>query len=241
MNLQAVLMCGGLGTRLRPWSYIIPKPLFPIGERPILELLIERLRANGITEIFISLGYKGELIEATLKDGSQLGVKVQYVYEPEPLGTAGALNLLRDKLLGPFLMMNGDLVTRLNFSKLFAYHQQRDAEITVGAKRHDVQIPYGVVESDDYGQVSLLREKPTLSPCINAGIYLISLPALDLLPPAGRFDATQLIQAAMAARRPVYSYLIEEYWLDIGRIEDYERAQQDARSWLEEEKRASKP
>src|SRR5258708_27604286 len=123
MSLQAVLMCGGLGTRLRPWTYVTPKPLFPIGERPIIELLIQRLQLNGITEIYLSLGYKGEYIEGTLKDGSRLGVNLQYVYETEPLGTAGALNLLRDKMNGPFLMMNGDLVTRLNFRKFFTFHQ----------------------------------------------------------------------------------------------------------------------
>src|SRR5258708_37622707 len=109
MTLQSVLMCGGLGPRLRPLSYIIPKPLFPIGERPILQLLIERLRVNGITEIYISVGYKGELIEATLKDGSQLGVKLQYVHESEPLGTAGSVNTLRGKVVGPLFVVKGDL------------------------------------------------------------------------------------------------------------------------------------
>src|SRR5262249_54793257 len=158
----------------------------------------------------------------------QLGVKLQYVHESEPRGTAGSINLLRDKLQGPFLLMNGDLVTRLNFRKFFTFHQQRDAEITVGTRAYDIQIPYGVVE-DGGGHVTMLSEKPTISTRINAGIYMISLTALDLLPTEGRFDATQLIQAAIDANRPVYSYLIEEYWLDIGRIEDYERAQEDAR------------
>ncbi len=179
------------------------------------------------------------MIEASLKDGSQLGVKLQYIRESEPLGTAGSLNSLRDKLTGPFLLMNGDLVTRLNFRKFFTFHQQHDAEITVGTRAYDVQVPYGVVE-DEGGHVAMLREKPTISMQINAGIYLISLTALDLLPPEGRFDATQLVQAAIDANRPVFSYLIEEYWLDIGRIEDYERAQEDAHNWLEEEKRATK-
>ena len=233
MSLQAVLMCGGLGTRLRPWSFIIPKPMFPIGERPILELLLERLKLHGITHISISLGYKAELIESTFRDGAHLGVNLNYVRETEPLGTAGALNLLRDRLHDTFLMMNGDLVTRLDFRKLFAFHQENNAEITVGTKAYDVQVPYGVIE-DEQGRVTQLREKPTYSTHINAGIYVISRSVLDLLPPTGRFDATQLIQAAMDASRPVYSYLIEEYWLDIGRIEDYEQANVDAARWLEE-------
>jgi NDP-sugar pyrophosphorylase family protein len=232
MSLQAVLMCGGLGSRLRPWSWIIPKPMFPIGERSILELLLDRLRINGISEIYISVGYKAELIEATLRDGSHLGVKIEYVRETEPLGTAGSLNLVKDKLKGPFLMMNGDLLTHLNFKRFFTFHQQHDAEITVATKRYDVQVPYGVIETDNDRIISM-QEKPTYSPYINAGIYLISLTALDLLPPDGRFDATQLIQAAMDANRAVYSYPIKEYWMDIGRLEDYFRANDDAQKWMD--------
>ncbi|MEP7286793.1 MAG: sugar phosphate nucleotidyltransferase [Chloroflexota bacterium] len=228
-----MLMCGGLGTRLRPWSYVIPKPMFPIGETPILELLLERLRLNDITEITLSLGYKAELIESYFRDGSHLGVTLHYVREQEPLGTAGALNLLRDRLTAPFLMMNGDLVTRLDFRKFAAFHEQHQAEITVGTKNYQHQVPYGVIE-DSVDRVTQLREKPTYSTRINAGIYLINPPALDLLPSQGRFDATQLIQAAMDANRPVYSYLIEEYWLDIGRLEDYEQANLDAQRWLDE-------
>src|SRR5258708_37145323 len=170
MNLQAVLMCGGLGTRLRPWSFAIPKRMFPIGERHILELLLERLRLNGITEIYVSVGYKAELIEVTFKDGAHLGVHLEYVRETEPLGTAGALNLLRDRLRGPFLMMNGDLITHLDFGKLYDFHIARGAEITVGTKAYDVQIPYGVIESSD-GRVTTLREKPVQTSYINAAIY----------------------------------------------------------------------
>jgi NDP-sugar pyrophosphorylase family protein len=235
MSLQAVLMCGGLGTRLRPWSLIIPKPLFPVGERSVLELLLERLRINGITEMYLSLGYKAEMIEAALRDGHHLGVDVHYVHEDEPLGTAGSLNLLRDKLHGPFLMMNGDLMTRLDFRQMVAFHQERGSEITVGTRNYEVRVPYGVVDDSD-GRVTALREKPTYSTRINAGIYVVNLSALDLLPPRGRYDATQLIQAAVDAKRPVYSYLIEEYWLDMGDMKDYEQANADAQRWLEEDR-----
>jgi NDP-sugar pyrophosphorylase family protein len=231
---HAVLMCGGIGTRLRPWSYVIPKPLFPIGERPILELLLERLALHGVTEVFLSVGYKAELIEWQLKDGSQFGVKLHYVRETEPLGTAGALNLMRERLQQPFLMMNGDLVTHLDFRKLYAFHREQRALITVCAKDYDVHIPYGVVE-DEAGRVVQLREKPTHRMYINAGIYVIDPAALALLPPAGRYDATQLIQAALDADHVVGSYRITDYWLDIGRIEDYERANQDAQRWLNED------
>jgi NDP-sugar pyrophosphorylase family protein len=234
MTPQAVLMCGGLGTRLRPWSLIIPKPLFPVGDRPVLELLLERLRLNQITEIYLSLGYKAEMIETVFKDGQHLGVELHYVREEEPLGTAGSLNLLRQRLRGPFLMMNGDLVTRLDFRKLLAYHLDCGAEITVTTKAYDVRVPYGVVD-DESGRVTKLREKPTYTTQINAGIYVVSQSALDLVPPTGRFDATQLIQVAVDAGRPVYSYPIQEYWLDMGDIKDYEQANADAKRWLEEE------
>src|SRR5258708_30103504 len=201
MSLQAVLMCGGVGSRLRPWSYVIPKPMFPIGERPILELLLERLKLYGITDIFISVGYKAELIEATFKDGSQWGLTLQYVREQEPLGTAGALNLIRDDLKGPFLMMNGDLLTRLDFKKMVAFHQDQKAEITVGTKSYDVVVPYGVVE-DEAGRVTELREKPTYSTQINAGIYVINPSALDLLPAQGRSDPPNLIHSPHHAHPP---------------------------------------
>src|SRR5689334_20895256 len=231
MTLQAVLMCGGLGTRLRPWSLIIPKPMFPIGERPMLELLLERLKIHGITDIYLSVGYKAEIIEGALRDGSHLGVSLHYIHENEPLGTAGALNLVHDKLTGPFLLMNGDILTRLDFQKFYAYHQACNAEITVGVKNYEVQIPYGVLE-DNAGRVTNIREKPTYSNRINSGIYLVSPSVLDLMPAQGRFDATQLIQAAVDAKRAVFSYVIEEYWLDIGRLEDYYRANEDAKRWM---------
>jgi NDP-sugar pyrophosphorylase family protein len=223
-------MCGGLGTRLRPWSYVIPKPLFPIGERPILELLLERLKLNGITDILLSVGYKAEMIEWQMRDGAQFGVNLRYVHETQPLGTAGALNLMRDHLTVPFLMMNGDLVTHLDFRKMVAFHSERDAVITVATKEYDVQVPYGVIE-DHEGVVTRLQEKPTQRLYINAGIYVISPQALELLPAQGRFDATQLIQAAMDRGLRVCSYHLSEYWLDIGRIEDYQRANEDAAKW----------
>jgi NDP-sugar pyrophosphorylase family protein len=227
-------MCGGLGTRLRPWSYVIPKPMFPIGERPILELLLARLRKHNITEIYLSLGYKAELIESYFRDGASLGVQLHYVRESTPLGTAGALNLLREHLRSPFLMMNGDLVTRLNFRNLYDFHSERNALITVGTKPYSVQIPYGVVDSAD-SDVTLLREKPTHHVQINTGIYMIDPNALALMPPSGRYDATQLIQAAMDSGQRVCAYPIEEYWMDIGRFEDYDQANADAQHWLEEE------
>ncbi|HVO44064.1 MAG TPA: sugar phosphate nucleotidyltransferase [Aggregatilineales bacterium] len=236
MSTQAVLMCGGLGTRLRPFTSVLPKPLLPVGDRSVLERLLERLRLHGITEIYLSVGYKAEMIEWVLRDGSALGVNLQYVPEKEPLGTAGALVLLRDQLRGTFLMMNGDLITKLDFDKMIAYHREHKAEITVGTKNFTIQVPYGVIE-DSRGRVVTLREKPTYSNRINCGIYVVDPSALDLLPEQGRYDATQLIEDALKAKRRVFSYLIEEYWLDMGRLEDYDQANADAKRWIEEEGR----
>lgn len=227
-------MCGGLGTRLRPWSYVIPKPMFPIGERPILELLLGRLRKYAITEIYLSLGYKAELIESYFKDGRHLGVSLHYVREETPLGTAGALRLLRDQLDAPFFMLNGDLVTRLDFRAMHAYHEERRAMLTVGTRPYAVTIPYGVVEGTE-GRVTSLVEKPTHTVQINAGIYLINPALLDSIPPSGRYDATELISSAMDAGQPVYHYPIREYWMDIGRFEDYDQANADAQTWLNDE------
>lgn len=226
-------MCGGLGTRLRPYTYVIPKPMFPIGERPILELLLARLRKYSITEIVISLGYKAELIESTFRDGAHLGVNISYIREESPLGTAGVLNLLRDRLTSPFLMMNGDLVTRLDFRAFYEGHLQRQASLTVAVKPYDVPIPYGVVD-DEGGIVTRLREKPTYTCNINAGIYAISPDVLDLMPASGRYDATQLIQAAMDGGKLVCTHTITEYWMDIGRFEDYHKANEDAQGWVDE-------
>ncbi len=236
MNVQAVLMCGGLGTRLRPWTFVIPKPLLPVGESPVLELLIEQLHLCGITELYLSLGYKAELIEVYFKEKRWSNSQIHFVHEQTPLGTAGSLNSLRQQLRSPFLLMNGDLVTRLNFRKMIAFHEAEGAGITVGTKRYEMQVPYGVVE-DQQQHVTLLREKPTYTMQINSGIYVINTAMLDLLPPEGRFDATQLVQTALDRGIPVSSYPFEEYWLDMGRIEDYERAASDAQRWTEESDR----
>jgi NDP-sugar pyrophosphorylase family protein len=235
-NIKAVLMCGGLGTRLRPFTSVLPKPLLPVGDRSVLERLLERLHRFGIRDVYLSVGYKAEMIEWVLRDGRALGLNLTYIHEESPLGTAGALDLMRDGLTDTFLMMNGDLVTKLDFSRMIAFHRDRGAVVTVGTKEYAIQVPYGVVEDWD-GKVTALREKPTYTNRINAGIYLIEPSALDLVPHNQRYDATQLIEDALHGGRPVFSYLIEEYWLDMGRLEDYDQANADAKRWIEEESR----
>jgi dTDP-glucose pyrophosphorylase len=225
---SAVVMAGGLGTRLRPLTDATPKPMLPMGERPLLEITLERLGAAGIRNVSVTTHYLGDRISSYFGDGHQLGVDLQYVDEPNPQGTAGGLRgVVSDD--GPVLVLNGDLLTGVSFSDLVAFHRTNRADATVGVRRVDVPVPYGVVECDGT-RVRALREKPRVSCLINAGVYLLEPNVRELIPPTGRYDMTDLIQALLAAGRTVVSFPIVEYWMDIGQMADYERAQDDVRN-----------
>jgi NDP-sugar pyrophosphorylase family protein len=219
-------MCGGLGTRLRPLTYAIPKPLLPVGEKPILELLIESLRGHGIREVILSVGYRAELIEAYFGSGSSFGVAIAYVRERQPLGTAGPLRLAQERLGEDFLMLNGDLLTRLDFRSMIEAHVAAEADLTLGTRPYSVQIPYGVVENGD-GRVTAINEKPQLSVLINAGIYVMNRRVLRLVPPDGPFYMDELVKAAIAENLRVRSHEIHEYWLDVGAMDDYARVNEE--------------
>lgn len=224
----AVVMAGGFGTRLRPLTDATPKPMLPVGERPLLEITLERLGAAGIRNVSVTTHYLGDRISSYFGDGHQLGVDLHYVDEPNPQGTAGGLRgLVTDD--GPVLVLNGDLLTGVSFSDLVAFHRTHRAAATIGVRRVDVPVPYGVIECDGT-RVRALREKPRISCLINAGVYLLEPTVRDLIPPTGRYDMTDLIQALLAAGRTVVSFPIVEYWMDIGQIADYERAQDDVRN-----------
>lgn len=229
--MKALVMCGGLGTRLRPLTYAIPKPLLPVGEKPILELLVESLREHGVHEIILSVGYRAELIETYFGDGRNFNVKISYVREQEPLGTAGSLRLVADRLSEQFVMLNGDLLTRLDFRAIVHAHRASEADLTIGARPYAVQIPYGVIEDGD-GRVRALREKPQLNVLINAGIYVLNRELVELVPPSGPYYMDQLVSAAIAAGRNVRHYQIDAYWLDMGAMEDYARANEEFQAQL---------
>jgi dTDP-glucose pyrophosphorylase/CBS domain-containing protein len=226
ISLQAMIMAGGLGMRLRPLTETMPKPMLPVGDRPLMERTVEQLRHAGIRQVSIATCYMGEKIVAHFGDGHDFGVELNYVAEDRPLGTAGALGLMPppgDTLL----VINGDILTEVDFRTMLAYHQEHQAILTVGVRKYELNVPYGVVESSGVF-VSGLKEKPCLSFFVNAGIYLLEPEAHGHIPINHRFDMTDLIQLLLDQGKPVVSFPIIEYWLDIGQHADYARAQEHA-------------
>lgn len=225
LPLQAVIMAGGSGTRLRPLTEDLPKPMLPVGDRPLLELIIEQLREAGIRQVNITTHYKAEKIIEHFGDGSAFGVELNYVSEDHPLGTAGALGLM-EMSQEPLLVINGDILTRVDLRAMLAYHQEHGADLTVAVRQYDLQVPYGVIECNG-PVVQRLSEKPLLSFFVNAGIYLLQPSVYHYIPNGERLDMTDLIQLLLEEGRPVVSFPILEYWLDIGQLADYEQAQKD--------------
>jgi dTDP-glucose pyrophosphorylase len=223
LDVSAVIMAGGLGTRLRPLTNDVPKPMLPVGDRPLLERTIERLRRAGVRQVSVTTHYLAEQITSHFGDGHEFGVEMHYVSEDRPLGTAGALRLL-PPTPGPLLVINGDVLTTVSFTEMFAYHRAHHAEATVGVRRYEIPVPYGVLECEG-PRVRALREKPRQQFLVNAGVYLLERSCLDVIPAGRRFDMTELIQRLLDTERPVVSFPILEYWLDIGQMIDYQRAQ----------------
>jgi len=219
--MKAVIMAGGQGKRIRPLSHVIPKPLLPIGRKPILQILIEQLREAGVTEIIISTGYKDYLIKNFFQDGNHFGVKINYTYEKESLGTAGPLALVAGKMEHPFFVVNGDILTKLNFQDLYRHHLAKQCEMTIGVSTYSVELPYGIINVDN-GRVAQVMEKPSFDYTVIAGIYVMNPSVLDYLTPDQPYDLPQLINCLLDDRRPVSYYQIKEPWHDIGRLEDLE-------------------
>lgn len=228
MKLRAVIMAGGFGTRLLPLTKDLPKPMLPIGDRPLMELTIGRLRDAGIHKVNVTTHFEREKIKAHFGDGQNFGVDLTYVDEDRPLGTAGALSLLTD-CDEPLLVINGDILTEVDFRAMMQYHREHGAEMTVAVRKYDIQVPYGVVECSD-SNVLRLTEKPHFSFFVNAGIYILERSVHDLIPNGEPSHMTDLINRLVAKGRPVVSFPVREYWLDIGRLSDYEMAQENARA-----------
>jgi NDP-sugar pyrophosphorylase family protein len=227
-ELSAVIMAGGYGKRLLPLTEQLPKPMLPVGDKPLLERTIQQLRRSGIRDISLTTHYLPECILEYFGDGSALGVRLNYLKEDYPLGTAGGIKLMK-RTENPFLVINGDIITGLPFQEMLEFHRKHRASLTIGVRKYDVEVPFGVVELNEV-QVNQIREKPSFTFFINAGAYLLEPEVYDFIPSGRRFDMTELIQELIEAGKAVVSFPIMEYWLDIGRHEDYVKAQEDVRN-----------
>jgi dTDP-glucose pyrophosphorylase len=228
LGVAAVIMAGGYGKRLRPLTDNTPKPMLTLGDKPLLELTIERLRGAGIRRMNVTTHYLPEAITNHFGDGSAFDVEIRYVEEDRPLGTAGGLKLLKDSD-ETLLVINGDVVTEVDFRSMLDYHRDHGADVTVGVKQYEVQVPYGVIDCDG-PRVRKVQEKPVLNFLVNAGIYLIEPSVYRYIPEDRPFDMTDLIERLVDKGRHVVSFPIVEYWLDIGQRADYERADEYVRN-----------
>jgi len=224
--MKAVILAGGKGTRLAPYTAVLPKPLMPVGDLPILEIVIRQLRHYGVSDIVLAVGYLAELIKAYFGDGHRFGVRIRYSREEKPLGTAGPLTLI-DGLDEPFLVMNGDLLTTLDYAKLAAHHADADAMCTIAMYRRSVQITLGVMQVNPEYRLLDYIEKPTYDYQVSMGAYVFDPTVLGYITAGQYLDFPDLIKMLLRDNRYVAGYPFDGYWLDIGRHDDYAQAMQE--------------
>jgi dTDP-glucose pyrophosphorylase len=223
--MRAVVMAGGYGTRLRPLTDDLPKPMLPVGDRPLLEIIVNGLREAGIRQVNLATHYKSEMIADHFKDGQDFGVDIRYVKEDQPLGTAGALSLLEESE-EPLLVINGDILTRVDFRAMLNFHKEHHSDLTVAVRQYEFRVPYGVINTEGV-LVTGISEKPLVRQFINAGIYLLNPSIRRLIPNGQHYDIPDLIQQLLKEGRPVVCFPIREYWLDIGMSDHYDQAKVD--------------
>ena len=222
--MKAVILAGGKGTRLRPYSMFIPKPLVPVGDRPILEILLKRLRQCGVHEVVVCVNHLAEVIMSYFGDGSRFDVQMEYSLEDTPLSTVAPLKLLKS-LPENFLVVNGDLLTDLDFSVLFEYHLQKKGILTVAVQKRRVNIDFGVIEVDERREIAVgFQEKPDYDLNVSMGVYVFNKRLLDYIPDSKPFGFDNLMSLLLAQKQRVHIYQYEGFWLDIGRPDDYEKA-----------------
>jgi NDP-sugar pyrophosphorylase family protein len=222
--MKAVILAGGLGSRLKPFTEIIPKPLLPLGEKSVLEIQIERLKKYGFKEIVLATFYKSQYIEKFFGDGSQYGVNLTISKEETPLGTAGPLSLLKDRLNEPFLVMNGDILSLIDFSDFYAFALSKDSLLTIAIKKEITPFAFGnIFFEGDY--VTDIQEKPDIVMHVIAGIYVMKPEIFKFFPDNEYFGMDSLMKRMLKEEAPITKYELKEYWLDIGRLNDYETAQ----------------
>jgi len=221
--VRAAILAGGEGKRLRPLTKLVPKPLLPVGDRPILQLIIEQLRRDGFCDIHIATGYRGEMIKSYFGDGSDFKVNIRYSREEQPLGTAGPLRLVEDLAEEPILVVNGDILTEASFAEIYRSHQNRNPALTMCTVSHSVKIQYGILQSNGDGIAGIV-EKPELEYDIFAGIAVLSPEAIACIPYGQPYQMTDVIEKLCNSGSHVLSHPIKEFWIDIGRPEQYEEA-----------------
>ncbi len=223
--MQAVILAGGKGVRLRPYTFLLPKPLMPVGDLAVIEILLKWLRRWGVKKTYITIGHLGNLIRSLCGDGSQWDIEIVYSDEPEPLGTIGPLRLIKNHLTETFLTLNGDLITDLNIHELKSFHREHRGLITVAVTEKTITTDLGVLESQN-GRMTGFREKPTIKFQASTGVYCMEPQILELIPEGAPFGFDDLMYAMLEQGLPVYLYKHDGLWLDIGRKEDFRNAQE---------------
>ncbi|MFL1994956.1 nucleotidyltransferase family protein [Lysinibacillus irui] len=232
-NNTVILMLGGLGTRLRPLTNDTPKPMLRVGNKPILETIIEGFKQYGYTNFIFSVNYKKEVIQDYFQNGEAFDVTIEYIEEDKKMGTAGALSLLKDRPTRPFFVMNGDLLTQINFDQLMQFHMEHDSVATMCVREYEYQIPYGVIETDGTDLVTI-KEKPIHRSFVNAGIYVLNPDVLDHIPQDKYYDMPSLFEKLIEKNSKTSVFPIREYWLDIGQIDDFNKANNEFKELLNE-------
>jgi len=230
--MRAIIFAGGEGTRLSPYTQVIPKPLLPLGDTPILKVIITQLKNEGFKDIIISTGYHSDLIKTYFQNGSSLGVKIEYTTEKEKLGTAGALSLIKKEISEPFFAINGDILTLLSFKKFMEYHNACMSVLTVGIVKYKIEVPYGVINHTE-DVLEGIQEKPKYFLDVGAGIYGVSPLVIEYVPKDTYMDFPTLINLLKSSGNKISCFEVEEYWKDIGILEDFDSANKDVKEWTE--------
>ena len=224
--MQAVILAGGKGTRLKPYTTVLPKPLMPIGDCPILEVVVRQFKKNGFNKITMAVGHEHDLFIAFFGNGEKWDISIDYYVEKEPLGTAAPIRHIKN-LDETFLMMNGDILTDLNFRDLFDLHIKKQADLSVAAHERTQNVNYGILEYTSDGILTKFLEKPSYRFNVSMGIYIVSHKIISLIPDQGYFDFPDLVQNLLIEKRKIYCFPYNGYWMDIGRPDDYEQAIDD--------------
>ena len=226
-----LIMAGGLGKRLKPLTDDIPKPMLKIGDKPILQTIIEQFRDKGFKNILLSVNYKSEIIESYFRDGSDFGVRIKYIKEEKRMGTAGSIKLAEENLKKPFFVINGDILTNVDFQAILDYHIENNFIMTIGSRSYEMQVPYGVLNLDE-NCVTSLEEKPVVSFYVSGGIYVLNPETLPFIPENAHYDITELINNISKEKYKIGSYPIQDYWMDIGHLKDFYKANEDIKKYF---------